>query len=177
MKRQNKQLLDFEVDKLTRSIENVTTGESFATQVLPISNNELKLITKKNGWVFNWKKEFKDVRKEVYKLVTVENLSVIQGLVSFTIEKDHIFMNLIENAPFNRKPMKIYNGVAGNLVAFLCKLSFAGNGGGYVSFLSKTNLISHYQKSLGAEYEGGHLMVIYPPQSSRLIKQYFQNEL
>jgi len=41
--------LDFEIDKLTNSIENVITGDSFPTNITLISNADLKLISKKNG--------------------------------------------------------------------------------------------------------------------------------
>jgi hypothetical protein len=37
---------------------------------------------------------------------------------------DHIFVNLIENAPFNIGKKKLYEGVPGNLFAFACKLSW-----------------------------------------------------
>jgi hypothetical protein len=33
-------------------------------------------------------------------------------------------MHLVENAPFNKGQTKVYAGVAGNLVAYACKLSF-----------------------------------------------------
>jgi hypothetical protein len=52
-------LLDFEVDKLTNSIENVVTGDSFRTQVILLTKEDIKGITKKNGWLFDWKYEFK----------------------------------------------------------------------------------------------------------------------
>jgi hypothetical protein len=51
--------LDFEVDKLTNSVENVVTGDSFPTQVTLVTNVDLKSITKKAGWQFDWKYEFK----------------------------------------------------------------------------------------------------------------------
>ena len=36
--------LDFEIDKLTNSIENVLTKDVFATDVLPVSKEDLKNI-------------------------------------------------------------------------------------------------------------------------------------
>jgi hypothetical protein len=60
--------LNFIVDKLTNSIENVITGDSFATDISILSTNDLKLVTKTNKWVFNWKDEFKEPAREVYKL-------------------------------------------------------------------------------------------------------------
>jgi len=50
--------LDFEVDKLTNSIENVITGDSFATDISIVTKTDLKNITKKNKWQFDWKFEF-----------------------------------------------------------------------------------------------------------------------
>jgi hypothetical protein len=45
--------LDFEIDKLTNSIENVITGDSFSTDITRISIVDLKRINGKNGWFFN----------------------------------------------------------------------------------------------------------------------------
>jgi len=47
--RRNPQHIDIEIDKLTNSIENVITGDSFQTDVSLIDKNDLKSITKKNG--------------------------------------------------------------------------------------------------------------------------------
>ena len=47
--------LDFEIDKITESIENADTGESLDTLVLPLTQADLKQVTKKNGWLFDWK--------------------------------------------------------------------------------------------------------------------------
>ena len=101
-------LLDFIVDKLTRSIENVVTGESSETEVKGLTKKDLRLITKKDNWLFNWRKELNDLGKQVYKLTIVDNSEVIQGLISLTIEDDHVFMHLIESAPSNRGKQKKY---------------------------------------------------------------------
>jgi len=127
-------LQDFEVDKLTNSIENIITGDSFPTDITFLTKNDLKVITKKNGWAFNWKAEFTQNEREVYKLTIVNNPTIIQGLVSLTIKPDHIFLNLLESAPFNIGQNKLYAGVPGNLVAFACKLSFGRGADGFVSF-------------------------------------------
>lgn len=60
------------------------------------------------GWTFNWKTEFNDPAKEVYKLNIVNNSTIIQGLISLEIKADHIYMHLVENAPFNRGKSKMY---------------------------------------------------------------------
>ena len=168
-------LLDFEVDRLTNSILNRISGDSFATEVSLLKKKELKGVTKAKGWSFNWKTELAQNDREVYKLNIISNPDIIQGLTSLTIKSDHVYMNLLENAPFNIEKNKLYEGVPGNLVAFACKLSFQRGGGGFVSFQAKTKLISHYVKTLGAYHVGGHLMVIDAIAAQNLIDKYFKS--
>lgn len=92
---------DVVIDKLTRSIENVISQDSFKTQVLELTALDLSRI-KSTDWLFNWKKETKDKTKTVYKLVIVDNPNIIQGLISLEDRGDHIFMHLIESSKFNR---------------------------------------------------------------------------
>lgn len=165
--------LDFEIDKLTNSIENVITGDRFPTDITLISNADLKLISKKNGWLFDWKIEFKQPEKDVYKLTIVNNQSVIQGLISVEIKSDHVYLHLVESSPFNKGKTKVYAGVPGNLVAFACKLSFQRGYDGNVSFFSKTQLVQHYVETLGAIHFGGRIMIIDKNAALKLINKYF----
>lgn len=174
MKKSSKRLLSFRIDKLTESIESASTGERFATNISLLLLSDLKQITKKKGWLFNWKSELNVPDREVYKLTIEGGLPVIQGLISFTIKVDHIFMELIESAPSNRGKNKLYLGVLGNLVAFVCRLSFQRGFNGYVAFYSKTKLIDHYQKELGANHIGGQLMAIHQIAAKNLINKYFK---
>jgi len=175
MKKQKEIGLEFIVDKLTNSIENVQSGDSFQTEVSLLTSTELKNIAKKNGWNFDWKAEFKQPQREIYKLTIVNNSNIIQGLVSLEVKSDHVYMHLIESSPFNIGTNKVYLGVPGNLVAFACKLSFQRGGDGYVSFIAKTKLIDHYIKLLGAVHFGGHLMVITTETALKLIGKYFKS--
>jgi hypothetical protein len=123
VKKRLKTHLDFEIDSLTNSIVNIFTGDSFETDITRLTKADLKTVTKKKGWLFNWTQELRRNDREVYKLTIVNNPTVIQGLVSFTIRTDNVFMHLVESAPFNIGQNKIYEGVPGNLVAFACKTS------------------------------------------------------
>lgn len=166
--------MDFVVDKLTDSIQNTISGDSFPTEVARFTIRDSKRTIKKNGWNFNWKSELDNDLNEVYKLNIVNNPDIIQGLLSIRKEMDHIFMNLLENAPFNIGKGKLYDGVAGNLVAFACKTSFQHGFEGFVSFTAKTRLIRHYEETLGAYHFGGHKMII-PTHSARiLVEKYFK---
>ncbi len=173
MNKQKKIGLDFEVDKLTNSIENVVTGDSFATEISIVTIADLKSITKKQKWLFEWKFEFKQPERDVYKLTIVNNQQIIQGLISIEIKADHVYMHLLESAPFNKGKTKVYAGVPGNLVAFACKLSFQRGHEGNVSFFSKTQLIQHYIDSLGAMHVGGRIIIIDSIAALKLINKYF----
>jgi hypothetical protein len=54
-------------------------------------------------------------------LTTQNNQKIIQGLISITDKGDHIFMDLIESAKFNKGKKSFIEEFAGNLVAFACK--------------------------------------------------------
>ena len=176
MKNQTETGLDFIVDKLTNSIENVVTCDSFATDIAILTINDLKVITKTKGWLFNWREELKDPARDIYKLTIVNNPKIIQGLISLEVKADHVYIHLVENAAFNKGQAKMYSGVAGNLVAFACKLSFQRGHQGNVSFLSKSQLVDHYEKTLGAFHLGGRVMIIETQSALKLINKYFQKQ-
>ncbi len=174
MQKNSKYHNDFIVDRLTNSIQNRISGDSFITEVSLLGQTDLKQIQKKNGWLFNWKEEHRKADREIYKLTILNSPAIIQGIASLSLKQDHVFLNLIENAPFNKGQEKVYEGVAGNLVAFACKLSFQRGYEGFVSFHSKTNLVDHYIKSLHAKHFGNLLMVIDTPAAQDLVNKYYK---
>ena len=108
-------------------------------------------------------------------MTIANNSNIIQGLLSLTLEPDHVYMHLLENAPFNIGQNKLYEGVAGNLVAHACKVSFQQGFNGFVGFTAKTRLINHYQKTLGAYTLGGQRMIIPTKSAQILIDKYFKS--
>ena len=60
------------IDKLTCSIENAQTGESFPTQVRPLTTAEAKKLATK-GWAFDWAQEARLQERRVFQLNTVAN--------------------------------------------------------------------------------------------------------
>jgi hypothetical protein len=87
------QYIDIEIDKLTNSLENVITGDTFPTDIVITEQKDFKGVTKKEGWLFDWKSEFKKPDRDVYKLAIVNNQSVIQGLISLSVKTDHVYMH------------------------------------------------------------------------------------
>jgi hypothetical protein len=109
----------------------------------------------------------------VCKLVTEKEPQAIQGLVSFVNRDKHVYMTLIESAPFNIGKGKQYLGVCGNLTAFGCKVSLECGFDGVIAFDPKTALIPHYQKTLGAVLINNSRMVIFEDKAKLLIGKYF----
>lgn len=173
MAKQTKYHISIEIDKLTNSIVNTISGDSFPTDIHPISKADLKIVSKKNNWQFNWASESKLTDRQIYKLTIRNNPEIVQGLVSISDYSDHFYLHLIESAPFNLGKNKLYEGVPGNLFAFTCKSSWDKGYQGFVSFTSKTKLIEYYEKILGATHIGGYKMVIFPQEALKLIKKYF----
>ncbi len=110
-KKEIKKEVSVEIDKLTNSIVNVISREVFETEFQRVERKELK----KADWLFDWHKELRDKSNEVYKMTTVENKNIVQGLVSLSVKNDFVFVNLVENRKFNKGKEKLYEGVGGNL--------------------------------------------------------------
>jgi hypothetical protein len=164
------------IDKLTNSIVNTISGDSFPTDVHPAKVSDLKLTTMKNGWIFDWAGEYRLSNRKVFKLTIRNNPKIIQGMLSISDNKDHFYLHLIESAPFNLGKNKLYEGVPGNLFAYVCKTSWDKGYQGFVAFTSKTKLLEHYEKNLGATHVGGNRMVIFPQESLKLIKKYYPDQ-
>jgi hypothetical protein len=176
MDKSNYTALDIWIDKLTNSIENSISGEIFTTSVDLVTISELCELNSNNSWNFDWISENEKNDRRIYKLTTIEDAATIQGLISLKIEDDHVFVSLIENAPFNIGKEKLYKGVPANLFAYACKLSWDLGNEGAIAFVSKTNLIKHYEESLSAVHLGNQRMVILPFDAIKLIKRYFKNQ-
>lgn len=167
-------ILDFEIDKLTNSIENVQTGEVFDTEITQISLEKNSKEIKRTEWLFNWKRELQVNDRQVFKLTTPLNPKIIHGFLSLEDKNDHIFMYLLESAKFNKGRNKVYLGVPANLVAYACKISFERGYGGFVAFDAKSALIEHYQKTLGATHFRGLKMFIETDAAKKLVNRYFK---
>lgn len=153
------------------SIFHRASGRMMATKVLPASLKELNLLGE--AWLFDWAQE--SLKYDVYKLVTIENQSVIQGLVSLQIKKGFVYVSLVESALHNRSKEKTNDGVGGNLFAFACVLSKEQGSEGFVTFESKTELMGYYANSFGAKPIGNsNRMFIDEAAAEKLIATYFK---
>ena len=165
-------MIGIEIDRLTDSILERSTGESFDTVVELASVRTLREIC--NSWSFDWVEEAR--LNSVYKLFIRERPLEVHGLISLKDLGDNIFVSLIENAPENVGLNKKYEGVAGNLFAFACKESYEKGYDGYISFLAKTALVEHYKKVLGAKQISSQLMYVDAPAAKFLIEKYYKGK-
>lgn len=166
--------VSIEIDKLTNSIENARSGDTFNTGFYRMTNDN-KAEIKKKDWLFDWHKEIKYQEREIYKLTIEGNSDIIQGLISLSTGPDHVFVHLIENAKFNIGKSKEFIGVAGNMFAFACKKSKEIGFDGFVVFIAKTKLIEYYKETLGAKLISAQRMIIEDREAAKLINQYFKS--
>lgn len=169
----------FYIDKITECIEETASGTHLNTEVLSVAKEDLKLVSKRNGWHFPWKSFLKIPQRSLYRLIIKGDLSqTVQGLISIEIMKAEQYIELhhIENAPHNYGKNKKYAGVAGNLVAFACKLSFELNFEGFVAFKAKTVLIEHYSLTLNAVLINPkqNRMAIFPEAAKKIVNSYYK---
>jgi hypothetical protein len=158
------------IDELTNSIRHRALNISVETVIERIKPTEIAQL---KNWQFDW--QYENSKNDLYKLTVIEQPDEIQGVISIEIRKGYIFVSLVENAPFNIGKEGIYEGVAGNLFAFACKLSYEMGYEGFVSFIAKTELIEHYQKKILAKLVSGQTMVIESLEALQLIRQYFKD--
>ena len=143
--------------------------------IVEVSKRELPFM--KDAWKFNWRQLYNIPNARCYKLVAEESPYIIEGLLMLSlVNKEMVYMNNIEVAPHNFGKNGRYINVAACLIAFACHKSFEDGKGYYrgcLSFKSKTELISLYQKKYGAEIARGHEM-FFPPNVG---KQHISNHL
>jgi hypothetical protein len=153
-------------------IKENTSGKLVEVEIALIHKNETPL--KKDGWNFNWRKISTQISVSIYAVRKVNNSKTLEGVIALKIEEEMLVMDVLELAPYNIGKNKQYEDVAGLLIAFACKesLKIKGNYKGFVTFVSKTRLISWYQKKYGAEIALGQRMFIDWHTGTQLIKKY-----
>ncbi|RYM34993.1 hypothetical protein ERX46_06365 [Brumimicrobium glaciale] len=134
-----------------------------------------KMPTKKDGWKFDWKILSKEKGSESYVLRLKDTSQNIEGILQLKVESNMLIMDVIEIAPHNLgSTNKRYDFVAGCLIAFACResLKMQGDYRGFVTFTSKTNLISWCKSKYGATQAIGQRMYIDDVVGLKLINKY-----
>ncbi len=154
---------------------NVEKNQLEEAEIVKATLKELPI--KKDGWQFDWKKAFRRKNTACYILRTKDESKMVLGLLGLKKEDEMLIMDLIELAPFNKGKNKKHDYVAGCLIAFACRESFnlESNYKGFLSFMSKTNLIEWYKKKYGAvQAFSTNRMFIEPENGIKLIDTYLK---
>ena len=159
------------IDGLTNSVVEVATGRKYATDIHRMELAEIMTLSQE-GWRFDWVRQL-DVG-DVYGLRIPKAGQAIHGLMSLSRKEGFIELHLLESHPENVGRSKTFRGVPGNLVAYAARIAFEFGFQGHVAFEAKTELISHYEKSLGARrISGSQRMYLDRTASAKLVAQYF----
>lgn len=170
------QLLDIEIDSLTKCIVRRNDGVIFETFGETITRKITKaevIADKQQGWKFNWKK-IQDDGFEILELYTAGD-NKLQGRISYIPRNGFYFIDHIESAPSNIGHNGLYIGVAANMFAIICKLSKDAGFEGYVSFMSKNDnkVMNNYIEKLHAKRIGtSQMMYLDGNDANRLISEY-----
>jgi len=131
---------------------------------------------KKESWSFNWLDVHKKDAQSIFALKE-ENKETVHGMLYLISDGGMLVMELIELAPFNIGSNKMYDNVAGCLIAYACRKSLKLETAykGYLTFVSKTELINLYKEKYFATQTIGNRMYIDPLSGEKLINNYLEN--
>lgn len=123
------------------------SGKILPVTIMRLNKSQVAAINKTKRFPFNWNKE-KDC--EIYQL-NVKGLAEPLGLLAVKDRPEDIALEirLLASSSENIGKEKTYERIAGNLIAFACRLAFQRGYGGYVCLKPKTELTSHYQELYG----------------------------
>ena len=150
-------------------------GELVSSEIVPMDKKTVPL--KKDGWRFNWRQLLKE--GQVFILRTKSSPNNVEGALCLVREYDMLIMEALELSPYNiGHKNKRYDYVAGCLIAFACRESFNIEGAykGFLTFVSKTELIKWYANKYGAEVALGHRMFIDWENGEKLIEKYLNRQ-
>lgn len=149
-------------------------GQKQSGKLLEATSSELKKLEK---WKFDWNELANYENSKIYMIQTqdIESLMMIQF-----IDDDFFEMKNIEVSPKNYGSRGKYINAAQIMIAYGCLLSFEFNKGpyqGYLSFISKGELIDYYIEKYNAELVFRERMQINPVNGLKLIKEHLNIDL
>ncbi|MCE5348194.1 MAG: hypothetical protein LLG13_18165 [Bacteroidales bacterium] len=134
---------------------------------------------KRDGWNFNWEQLVREKNSKTFLLKTSGPEGSVEGAMHLKIENEMLIMDILEIAPHNvGQKDKRYDYVAGCLIAFACRESFKleGDYKGFLTFVSKTNLIKWYADKYDAKVALGQRMFIDDEAGKNLINEYLERK-
>lgn len=167
------------IDEITpclRDTPNNTYVDTRYEKIEHISSATASQMQKYEKWGFDWSDpDLNDC--SIYALY-VEGSKQTQGLIACREYKDqnqtkgYIEVALAEANPKNVGSEGRYKGVGAHLFSIASRLSLDLGYGGYVTFISKTDLVQHYIDEFHAEVLFGSNMQLGTEASKRLVEIY-----
>ena len=167
------------IDEITpclRDNRNNTYVDTTYDKIEHITSVTASQMQKYEKWNFDWSDpDLNDC--SIYALY-VEGSKQTQGLIACREYKNknqtkgYIEVALAEANPKDVGSEGRYKGVGARLFSMASRLSLDLGYDGYVTFISKTDLVQHYIKELHAEVLFGSNMQINPEASKRLVDIY-----
>jgi hypothetical protein len=147
------------------------SGHTKPVTINIVEEKDFKLLTK-NRYSFTWK-SIKDIAT-IYKLQISgeEDILGVMGLMDVPGDK-RMEIKLLSNSIENRGKNKIYNRIAGCLIAFAGSQSVAKYGDdASISLVPKTELINHYMRAYYMSY-GGRQLYLEGGTLKKLLQEYY----
>ena len=150
-----------------------------------INGKGFTLPSIQDGWRFNFPRHAKDKSAHTYVLIAEETPENIEGCLIYKMRHElEPYMAYIEIAPHNKGDEKKYDWVAGCLIAFACRLSFALGSGEYRGWLAfdvqeqnekdQEKLMTLYSRKYKARKFSETTMYILPEDGETLIEKYLE---
>lgn len=171
--------IEIVIDEITPCLldsKNSTYVDTNYEIIKPISRAVAAQMQKYENWKFDWSDpDLQDC--QIYALY-VDGSNATQGLIACREYKSkgstlgYIEVALAESNPKNVGEDGIYKGVGAHLFSIASRLSFDLGYEGYVTFISKTDLVEHYIKTLKAEVLFDRTMQLTSKASKYLVEMY-----
>ncbi|MCE6991938.1 hypothetical protein [Dyadobacter sp. CY323] len=161
-------------------------GQFVDCSIIPASGHILPSFT--DGWRFNFRKHSQKPHYQTFILICEDTPDVIEGCLIFQVKgAGEPYMAYIEIAPHNKGDSKVFDRVAGCLIAYACRLSFIHGKDHFKGWLAfdvmeahkedEIKLMTIYCMKYGALRYGETTMVISPEKGEALIDKYLNQLL
>ena len=137
-----------------------------------VSKEDFSKIKKSKQFEFDWNKEKKNLVFKIHKKNEEDILGLI-SLIDFPKEL-RIEIHLLEISSNNIGKNKVIDRLAGCLIAYACTLAFEKDYDGFVSLVSKTEIVKLYKEKYGFQEMGNHLCTLLH-NSESLINEYLSS--
>jgi len=138
-------------------VTEIQTGLKHEVSILEAEDKDYKILTK-SRFFFNWKDQ--KTSSTVYKLVKKDDNILGAMALLYIPQENRIEISLLAVSKENKGTGKIYENIAGCLIAYACEQALFSYGElACISLIPKTELKSYYMSKYGMLDAGWQLFV------------------